>query len=118
MGIGPAQEAADVISIETSRSKMELLDAFSGDRYPNEIGPGFYDIHSPRVPSTDEMVTLLRKASECAPEQIWVNLELRAQDAQMGRGAAGAGERGGRGAGDAARGRLVGERPRRVKLAP
>ena len=41
---------ADVISIETSRSKMELLDAFRDYRYPNEIGPGVYDIHSPRVP--------------------------------------------------------------------
>ena len=65
---------ADVISIETSRSKMELLDAFSNDRYPNEIGPGVYDIHSPRVPATDEMVTLLRRAAErIAPDQIWVN---------------------------------------------
>ena len=46
---------ADVISIETSRSKMELLDAFGDYRYPNEIGPGVYDIHSPRVPDIDEM---------------------------------------------------------------
>ena len=46
---------ADVISIETSRSKMELLDAFRDYRYPNEIGPGVYDIHSPRVPAIDEM---------------------------------------------------------------
>ena len=46
---------ADVISIETSRSKMELLDAFRDYRYPNEIGPGVYDIHSPRVPETSEM---------------------------------------------------------------
>jgi 5-methyltetrahydropteroyltriglutamate--homocysteine methyltransferase len=65
---------ADVISIETSRSKMELLDAFVTYRYPNEIGPGVYDIHSPRVPSTAEMVELLMKArANLAPEQLWVN---------------------------------------------
>jgi 5-methyltetrahydropteroyltriglutamate--homocysteine methyltransferase len=65
---------ADVISIETSRSKMELLEVFTGYRYPNEIGPGVYDIHSPRVPTTDEMVELLEKAArDLAPEKIWVN---------------------------------------------
>ncbi len=65
---------ADVISIETSRSNMELLDAFVRFKYPNEIGPGVYDIHSPRVPNTDSMVALLRKALEVLrPEQIWVN---------------------------------------------
>ncbi|MFC7332499.1 5-methyltetrahydropteroyltriglutamate--homocysteine S-methyltransferase [Rhodocista pekingensis] len=65
---------ADVISIETSRSKMELLDAFTGYRYPNEIGPGVYDIHSPRVPCVEEMVALLVKARErLKPDQIWVN---------------------------------------------
>ncbi len=65
---------ADVISIETSRSRMELLDAFVQFRYPNEIGPGVYDIHSPRVPTVDEMVGLLRKANAVLkPEQIWVN---------------------------------------------
>ncbi len=65
---------ADVISIETSRSQMELLNAFVDFRYPNEIGPGVYDIHSPRVPSVDEMKALLDKAaSVLAPEQIWVN---------------------------------------------
>ena len=65
---------ADVISIETSRSRMELLDAFVKFRYPNEIGPGVYDIHSPRLPSTDEMVALLEKAhAVLKPEQIWVN---------------------------------------------
>jgi len=54
---------ADVITIETSRSQMKLLNAFAGDfKYPNDIGPGVYDIHSPRVPSKDEMVDLLRKA--------------------------------------------------------
>jgi 5-methyltetrahydropteroyltriglutamate--homocysteine methyltransferase len=65
---------ADVISIETARSKMELLDAFATYRYPNEIGPGVYDIHAPRCPSVDEITALLDKASQrLAPEQIWVN---------------------------------------------
>lgn len=65
---------ADVISIETSRSRMELLDAFVRFNYPNEIGPGVYDIHSPRVPDKAEMVDLLRKAlSVLKPEQLWVN---------------------------------------------
>jgi 5-methyltetrahydropteroyltriglutamate--homocysteine methyltransferase len=65
---------ADVISIETSRSRMELLDAFVRFQYPNEIGPGVYDIHSPRVPDKEEMVALLRKAADVLrPEQIWVN---------------------------------------------
>ncbi len=65
---------ADVISIETSRSRMELLDAFVKFRYPNDIGPGVYDIHSPRVPDWREMAGLLEKAEAVlAPEQIWVN---------------------------------------------
>jgi len=65
---------ADVITIETSRSQMELLEAFAGFKYPNEIGPGVYDIHSPRVPAVAEMVTLLEKASALLPpENIWVN---------------------------------------------
>ena len=65
---------ADVISIETSRSRMELLAAFVKFRYPNAIGPGVYDIHSPRVPGVAEMVELLRKARDVlAPEQLWVN---------------------------------------------
>jgi 5-methyltetrahydropteroyltriglutamate--homocysteine methyltransferase len=65
---------ADVISIETSRSKMELLDAFRDYRYPNEIGPGVYDIHSPRVPEVGEMTSLLRLARErLADAQIWIN---------------------------------------------
>lgn len=65
---------ADVISIETARSKMELLKAFSAYRYPNEIGPGVYDIHSPRCPSVEEIVELLQKASAMlSPEQIWIN---------------------------------------------
>ncbi len=65
---------ADVISIETSRSRMELLDAFVRFAYPNDIGPGVYDIHSPRVPSVEEMSDLLRKALVVLkPGQIWVN---------------------------------------------
>ncbi|HMM91913.1 5-methyltetrahydropteroyltriglutamate--homocysteine S-methyltransferase [Bradyrhizobium sp.] len=65
---------ADVISIETSRSKMELLDAFRDYRYPNEIGPGVYDIHSPRVPEVGEMTGLLRLARQrLADAQIWIN---------------------------------------------
>jgi 5-methyltetrahydropteroyltriglutamate--homocysteine methyltransferase len=65
---------ADVISIETARSKMELLDAFTTYRYPNEIGPGVYDIHAPRCPSVDEMAALLDKAKQrLSPDQIWVN---------------------------------------------
>ena len=65
---------ADVISIETSRSKMELLEAFRTYQYPNEIGPGVYDIHSPSVPEVEEMVTLLELARErLADEQLWIN---------------------------------------------
>jgi len=69
-----AQMDADCISIETSRSQMELLDAFVKFDYPNEIGPGVYDIHSPRVPARQEMIDLLKKATEVLPpERIWVN---------------------------------------------
>jgi 5-methyltetrahydropteroyltriglutamate--homocysteine methyltransferase len=65
---------ADVITIETSRSDMELLSGFGSFRYPNEIGPGVYDIHSPRVPEVDEMVRLMRKAAEVVPARnLWVN---------------------------------------------
>ena len=65
---------ADVISIETSRSHMELLDAFVKFKYPNQIGPGVYDIHSPRVPTKDEMVELLEKAAKVIdPKRLWVN---------------------------------------------
>ena len=65
---------ADVITIECSRSQMELLDAFVNFKYPNEIGPGVYDIHSPRVPAKSEMIFLLNKAKSVIPkEQIWVN---------------------------------------------
>jgi 5-methyltetrahydropteroyltriglutamate--homocysteine methyltransferase len=65
---------ADVITIETSRSDMELLAGFGRFQYPNEIGPGVYDIHSPRVPAQQEMVRLLHKASAVIPpEHLWVN---------------------------------------------
>ncbi|MEE3999799.1 5-methyltetrahydropteroyltriglutamate--homocysteine S-methyltransferase [Tenacibaculum sp. FZY0031] len=65
---------ADVITIECSRSQMELLNAFANFKYPNEIGPGVYDIHSPRVPSKEEMVELLQKAQKVIPaSQLWVN---------------------------------------------
>ncbi len=69
-----AEMDADVISIETSRSDMELLDAFGDFNYPNEIGPGVWDIHSPRVPGQADMEALLRKAAQAIPaDQLWVN---------------------------------------------
>ena len=69
-----AQMDADVISIETSRSQMELLHTFAEYQYPNEIGPGVYDIHSPRIPLQEEMESLLKKASTVlSPVQLWVN---------------------------------------------
>jgi len=69
-----AEMDADVISIESSRSKMELLEAFGDFEYPNEIGPGVYDIHSPRVPSKEEIKGLLEKALRSVPkERLWVN---------------------------------------------
>ncbi len=65
---------ADVITIETSRSDMELLDAFVDYSYPNEIGPGVYDIHSPRVPTKEEIVRLMEKAAALIPpERLWIN---------------------------------------------
>ena len=65
---------ADVITIETSRSRMELLDGFGQFKYPNEIGPGVYDIHSPRIPEMGEMLELLEKACLVInPQQLWVN---------------------------------------------
>ena len=65
---------ADVISIETSRSQMELLDVFAKTKYPNQIGPGVYDIHSPRIPGVDEMSDLLYAASRyIKAEKLWVN---------------------------------------------
>jgi len=69
-----AEMDADVISIEAARSGMELLNAFSDFEYPNEIGPGVYDIHSPRIPTVQEMVELLEKAVRVIPaERLWVN---------------------------------------------
>lgn len=65
---------ADVITIETSRSRMELLTAFEDFEYPNEIGPGVYDIHTPNTPTVDEMVELIEKAADkIAVRQLWVN---------------------------------------------
>ncbi|SAL11156.1 5-methyltetrahydropteroyltriglutamate--homocysteine S-methyltransferase [Caballeronia peredens] len=65
---------ADVITIETSRSDMELLDAFDDFAYPNQIGPGVYDIHSPNIPSRDHIVDLMKKAALRIPaERLWVN---------------------------------------------
>lgn len=65
---------ADVITIETSRSGMTLLDDFAAFDYPNEIGPGVYDIHSPRIPSVEEMTALLDKALAVIPaRRLWVN---------------------------------------------
>jgi 5-methyltetrahydropteroyltriglutamate--homocysteine methyltransferase len=65
---------ADVISIEATRSRMELLDGFATHHYPNDIGPGVWDIHSPRVPEPDEMLGLLRRAlTRIEPGQLWVN---------------------------------------------
>jgi len=64
----------DAISIETSRSKMELLDAFAKRDYPNEIGPGVYDIHSPRVPTVEEMNALLSPAkTRPKDDHLWIN---------------------------------------------
>jgi len=65
---------ADVISMEASRSKMALLEAFGSFRYPNDIGPGIIDIHSPRIPDADELANLLRLALKTIPaQQLWVN---------------------------------------------
>jgi 5-methyltetrahydropteroyltriglutamate--homocysteine methyltransferase len=65
---------ADVISIETSRSDMELLEAFRNFDYPNQIGPGVWDIHSPRVPDAADMTALLNAAVRLIPvERLWVN---------------------------------------------
>ena len=65
---------ADVLSIETARSQMELLAGFANYRYPNQIGPGVYDIHAPRVPTTGEMVALMKRAARHLPPcQLWVN---------------------------------------------
>ena len=69
-----AEMDADVITIETSRSNMELLDAFESFDYPNEIGPGVYDIHSPNIPSVAQMIELINQASAHIPaERLWIN---------------------------------------------
>lgn len=69
-----AEMDADVITIETSRSDMELLDVFDSFKYPNDIGPGVYDIHSPNIPSEEHIVALMKKAAERIPaERLWVN---------------------------------------------
>jgi len=69
-----AKMDADAITIETSRSQMELLDVFAAFKYPNDIGPGVYDIHSPRVPSKEEMTGLIQKAMKVIPaKQLWIN---------------------------------------------
>ena len=81
-----AEMDADVITIETSRSRMELLDGFGQFKYPNEIGPGVYDIHSPRIPQTEEMVELLEKACQVIdPEQLWVNPDCGLKTRTVGR---------------------------------
>jgi 5-methyltetrahydropteroyltriglutamate--homocysteine methyltransferase len=65
---------ADVITIETSRSDMELLEAFHTFAYPNDIGPGVYDIHSPNIPTENQIVDLMRRAAtKIPPERLWVN---------------------------------------------
>ena len=69
-----AQMDADVITIETSRSDMELLDVFNAFEYPNEIGPGVYDIHSPNIPRTADIVGLMNKAAQRIPKsRLWIN---------------------------------------------
>ncbi|WP_309045788.1 5-methyltetrahydropteroyltriglutamate--homocysteine S-methyltransferase [Marinobacter sediminicola] len=69
-----ARMDADIITIETSRSAMELLDAFKGFEYPNDIGPGVYDIHSPNIPRVEQITDLMNKAAERIPtERLWVN---------------------------------------------
>ena len=86
---------ADVISIEASRSDMELLGAFARFRYPNEIGPGVYDIHSPRVPEIEEIMGRLRKALAVAAARAALGeSRLRAEDAGLARGAGLAAEHG------------------------
>ena len=65
---------ADVITIETSRSDMELLQAFDDFHYPNDIGPGVYDIHSPNIPDEAQIIALMKNAAQrIAPERLWVN---------------------------------------------
>jgi len=69
-----ARMDADVITIETSRSDMELLDAFKSFEYPNDIGPGVYDIHSPNVPDKEQIINLMKLAAERIPaDRLWIN---------------------------------------------
>jgi 5-methyltetrahydropteroyltriglutamate--homocysteine methyltransferase len=76
---------ADVITIETSRSDMELLEAFDHFKYPNQIGPGVYDIHSPNIPSEAQIVALMTKAAERIPrERLWVNPDCGLKTRQWG----------------------------------
>lgn len=76
---------ADVITIETSRSDMELLDAFDSFNYPNEIGPGVYDIHSPNVPTQEHIVQLMQKAAKRIPaERLWINPDCGLKTRQWG----------------------------------
>ncbi|RJG21004.1 5-methyltetrahydropteroyltriglutamate--homocysteine S-methyltransferase [Massilia cavernae] len=76
---------ADVITIETSRSDMELLDAFDDFNYPNEIGPGVYDIHSPNIPTQEHIVQLMKKAAErIPPARLWVNPDCGLKTRQWG----------------------------------
>jgi 5-methyltetrahydropteroyltriglutamate--homocysteine methyltransferase len=76
---------ADVITIETSRSDMDLLDAFDDFKYPNEIGPGVYDIHSPNIPTQQHIVQLIKKAAERIPVgRLWVNPDCGLKTRQWG----------------------------------
>lgn len=76
---------ADVITIETSRSNMELLDAFNDFDYPNQIGPGVYDIHTPNIPRTESMIALMEKATQRIPaERLWVNPDCGLKTRQWG----------------------------------
>ena len=82
---------ADVISVEASRSRMELLGEFAGMGHPNEIGPGVWDIHSPRVPSPEEIDDLLARALDAfGPDRLWVNPDcgLKTPGLERGRGLA------------------------------
>ncbi|MDB5955875.1 5-methyltetrahydropteroyltriglutamate--homocysteine S-methyltransferase [Ramlibacter sp.] len=80
-----AEMDADVITIETSRSNMELLDAFDNFKYPNEIGPGVYDIHSPNIPTQKHIIELMQKAAERIPaERLWVNPDCGLKTRQWG----------------------------------
>jgi 5-methyltetrahydropteroyltriglutamate--homocysteine methyltransferase len=71
-----AEMDADVITIETSRSDMELLDVFDAFHYPNEIGPGVYDIHSPNIPSVDAMVSLMQKAKNVYRQNVYGSIRI------------------------------------------